>query len=186
MKNFFFAAALLCAAYTANAQAPARFELTPQGFTDYIVADVPGKSKTDLFKSTADWIAVNYKAPDAVKSKVEGDKITFEGTGKIVSFDGGLKKTHDSRYQIEVALKDGKYKFDLLKLEYYVERNQLGPGGWREINLTDVTNYYTKQGNLRPANKYFTEIVDYFNSLSDELKRFIESGATPTVKKSDW
>jgi len=186
MKRLFIAAFFFCAAYTANAQAPAKFELTPQGFTDYIVADVPGKSKADLFKKTADWIEVNYKSADAIKSKAEGDKISFEGTGKVVSFDGGLKKTHDSRYQIEVALKDGKYKFDLLKLEYYVERNQLGPGGWREVNLIDVAGYYTKQGTLRPANKYFTEIVDYFNSLSDELKRFIESGATATVKKSDW
>ncbi len=186
MKNFYLAALLIFSVLTANAQAPTKFELTPAGFTDFVVSDVPGKQKPALYKSTLDWVQATFKKEDAIKAKAEAEKVVFEGTGKVVSIDGALKLTYESRYQVEVSFKDGKYKFDLLKLEYFTERTQHGPGGWREIQLTDVTNYYTKQGTLRPANKYFPEIADYFNKINDDLKKFIESGATVPTQKSDW
>lgn len=185
MRKIFIAAVLFCM-FSANAQAPAKFELTPQGFTDFVVTEMPGKSKVELFKSTTDWIQVAFKTADAIKSTVEGDKLTFEGKGKIVSMDGAMKLTYDSRFLVEVTFKDGRYKFDLVKLEYLTERTQHGAGGWREVQLTDVTNYYTKQGTLRPVNKYFPEIADYFNRINDELKQFISSGAKVQTKSSDW
>ncbi|HEX8561891.1 MAG TPA: DUF4468 domain-containing protein [Flavobacterium sp.] len=186
MKRLLLAVVIFCTALTAKAQAPAKFELTPQGFTDFIVTEVPGKSKAELYKSTLDWIQVTFNGADAIKAKAEGEKVTFEGKGKFVSIDGALKLTYDSRFQMEISFKDGKYKADLLKVEYYTERNANGPGGWRDVQLTDVAVYFTKQGTLRAANKYFPEITDHLNKLNDELKRFIESGATVTAKKSDW
>src|SRR5690606_27291628 len=96
-----------------------QFTLTPEGFSDYIITDVAGKSNTDLYKKTADWIATAVKHPsEKLISKTDNEKIIFEGTDKIVSFNGPTKLVYDSRYQIEVSFKDGKYKFDLLKLEY--------------------------------------------------------------------
>ena len=182
MKKLVLVAFLLCGISPINAQ----FVFAPEGLTDFVVTEVPGKTKAEMYKSTLDWIQVTFKKADAVKAKTENETITFEGTGKFVSMDGAMKLTYDSRYEVQIIFKDGKYKFDILKLEYFTERNQVNPGGWRAIELSDVSAYFTKQGTLRPVYKHFTEIADHFNAVNSELKKFIESGASVPTKKSEW
>lgn len=187
MKKVFFAVTFFAGLATIQAQSSAQFTLTPEGFSDYVVTDVPGKSQADLYKKTIEWISTAVKHPtEKIVSKTENQKIVFEGTDKIVSLNGAMKLSYESRYQIEVSFKEGKYKFDLLKLEYNTPRTAHGPGGWRDFELTDVGVYFTKQGELRPANKFHSEIPEYFNNLNNDLKRYIESGAKLPEKKSDW
>lgn len=187
MKQLLFTAAAVLAGFISHAQAPSAFELTPKGFTDFVVTDIAGKTKADLYKRTLDWIEVKVKNSEPkIKSQTPNETIVFEGKDKIVSLNGAMKLTYDSRYQIAVTFKDGKYKFDLLKLEYITAKTSTGGGGWRDFDLNDVSTYYTLQGELRPPNKFYPEIATYFNNLNADLKTFIESGATVPTKSNDW
>lgn len=168
-------------------QAPSSFTLNKDGLTDFIVTDSPNQNQSQLYKKTLDWVQAKYQnVTETVKDRVENDRIIIESTTKpLVSLNPAARVNHLSKYQVEIAFKEGKYKFDLLSLEYYVAPSQIDAGGWRKINLSDVKEYYTRMGELRPTYKYFPEIADFFNKLNDELRQFL-LGETTAVKKSEW
>lgn len=162
------------------------FTFTKEGFTDYVVTEVPGKTKEELFKKTLDWVNFSYNNPkEVIKAQIENDYIRLEGTQEgLVS--GFMGSTFPIRYQLEISFKDDKYKFDVLKIEYYVKGNQYGSGGWRNYELNDVKGHYKKNGELKSTVKNEHETFPaYFNKLNSDLESFIKSSEIPS-KKSDW
>jgi hypothetical protein len=156
-----------------------------RGMTDFIVTPVEGKSAIEIYKKIIDWIKVTYKNPnEVILSTIENEYVRFEGISDISTFK--------CKYQIEISIKEGKYKFDLIGLQVYVGPNQSGvPVGWNDFKAVNfiknstkesLENMYKKDGTYRAWCKYTPDIPTYFNNLNKSLSESIVS----TVKKSDW
>ena len=90
------------------------------------------------------------------------------------------KKYYDADYTIEISLKDGKYKFDVISV------NLLGTNSDPKMELSNMNEYYKSNGQIKSNYKYFPEVFPaYFNQLNKELFDFISSENIPS-KKSDW
>jgi hypothetical protein len=155
-----------------------------RGMTDFIVTPVEGKTATEIYKKVIDWIKVTYKNPnEVILSTIENEYLRFEGISDI--------STYKCKYQIEISIKEGKYKFDLIGLQVYVGPNQSGvPVGWNDFKAVNfiknstkesLENMYKKDGTYRAWVKYVPEFLLYFNNLNKSLSESIVSN----VKKSD-
>lgn len=165
------------------------FKFTKDGFTDYVVGTVPNKTAAELYKKTLDWVSVTFNTPkEVIKAQIENDYIRIEGTKKSMLCIKALGSLicNDGRYQIEISLKDGKYKFDVISLEQYSSPNQYSAGGWSAFPLAVVNGYFKENGEIRNVFKlYPEEIQTTFNDLNVGLKTFLSSDNIPS-KKSDW
>lgn len=180
---------LMVVSFYSNAQ-ETEFKFTKEGFTDYVVGNVEGKTAQELYKKTIDWINVTYKNPkEVIKAQIENDYIRIEGAkSNMLCFKTlGLVNCSDVRYQIEISLKDGKYKFDLIKLEQYTPPSKYTfTSGWSEVGLASTSVYYKENGDLKSLFKlYPISIETEFNSLNTGLKDFLKSDTIPS-NKSDW
>jgi hypothetical protein len=163
------------------------------GMTDFVVTNVEGKTAPEIYKKVIEWIKITYKNPDKViLSTIENEYVRFEGSSEVcyamnVPLMG--KSYYDTKYQIEISIKDGKYKFDLIGMENYITPSQYSRGGWTTNTLFNGSiekdfldkNIYKKDGTLRNYYKYINDVPIYFNGLNKSL---IES-ITATVKKND-
>lgn len=164
-----------------------------RGMTDFIVVNVESKSATEIYKKVVEWIKVTYKNPDKViLSTIENEYVRFEGSSSAVypvNVPLMGKSYQDTKYQIEISIKDGKYKFDLIGMENYISPSQYSRGGWTPNTLFDKNvdkEYldkfiYKKDGTLRSYYKYINDVPVYFNDLNKSLVESI----TATVKKND-
>lgn len=162
------------------------FTFTKNGFTDFVVTEVSGKTQQELYKKAIDWVSFTYKNPkEVLKAQIENDYIRIEGT-KDGLVSGFMGSTFPIKYVIEISFKDNKYKFDVISIEYLVPANQYGAGGWKNYELTKVEDHYKKNGEIK--SKYENEHITfpkYFNELNNDFKVFLKSNSIPT-KKSDW
>jgi hypothetical protein len=173
------------------------FRLTPDGLNDFVITKCHDKSQIDLFKKTIEWISVTYKNPSSViKSQIENNYIRIEGSaGHLVHFGNLGGKSHLTRYQLEISFKDGRYRFEILNIEIYETPGQYNSGGWFDFNLTRMFNgtekvlksksYLDDDGKVRAFYKECYRVPDYFNSLNQNLKDFINSENIPS-KSTDW
>ncbi len=164
-----------------------------KGMTDFIVVNVESKSATEIYKKVIEWIKVTYKNPDKViLSTIENEYVRFEGSSSAVypvNVPLMGKSYQDTKYQIEISIKDGKYKFDLIGMENYISPSQYSRGGWTPNTLFDKNvdkEYldkfiYKKDGTLRSYYKYINDVPVYFNDLNKSLVESI----TAAVKKND-
>ena len=179
---------LVTVSYFSNAQ-ESEFTFTHEkGMTDYIVTPVEGKTASETYKKTIEWIKLTYKNPEkVVLSTIDNEFIRFEGTSEKLYSYGGMGQMYvPTKYQIEISIKDGKYKFDLVGIQ------ELVSGNWREIivfnskmSKEDLEKAYVfkKDGTLRSSFKFANEVPTYFNELNTSLSESI----TSTVKqKNEW
>jgi hypothetical protein len=172
----------------ANAQ-ETEFKFNKERFTDYVVGNVEGKTATELYKKTIDWISVTYKNPkEVIKAQIENEYIRIEGAKEnmICLKSLGMLNCYNARYLIEISLKDGKYKFDVIILETYMASSGVSAGGWSEVVLSNTSVYYKRNGDLRSIFKLYPPAIETeFNLLNTSLKKFLISDAIPS-KKNDW
>ena len=164
------------------------FKFTKEGFTDYVVTQCEGKSKSELYKKTLDWVSVTYKNPkEVIKAQIENDYIRIEGSSNsLICMSILSKKCNPATYQIEILFKDNKFKFDVIEIRQHFEASEYSSGGWYEVGLATTEKYYNKKGEIKNTYKYFPEMIpSYFNNLNLELKQFIISEKIPS-KKGDW
>ncbi len=186
MKTFIltlFATVLLFAQET-------EFKFTKDGFTDFVVINVDGKTPSELYKKTIDWISFSYKNPkEVIKAQIENDYIRFEGfkPNTLCTKLLGMSSCDNIRYLIEVSFKEGKYKFDVTKLESYTKPSQyVARSGWIEFPLNGVAGYFKSNGEIKPMFKsYPIAFESTFNGLNKSLEEFLKSENIPT-KKDDW
>jgi uncharacterized membrane protein len=155
-----------------------------KGMTDYVVTNVDGKTAPDIFKKIIDWIKVTYKNPNKViLSTIENEYIRFEGISNISNLN--------CKYQIEISIKDGRYKFDLIGLQVYVDANQMNiPIGWNDFKAVNfITNstkesiepMFKKDGSFKGWCKYTPDFPIYFNALN----KSIDDSILSVIKKTD-
>ncbi len=159
----------------------AEFKFSVNGFTDFVVTPVEGKSATELYKKTIDWILTTYKNPKKANlEQIENKFIRIEGfADKLLLFNNSGKNFYDAKYQIEISFKDGKYKFDVISV------NLLNTKSKPEMELNDMSEYYKKDGGLKTSYKYFPDnFAQFFNNLNNDLKKYILN--LEETKKNDW
>ncbi|MFC6877044.1 DUF4468 domain-containing protein [Flavobacterium myungsuense] len=164
-----------------------------KGMTDYVVGTVENKSASEIYKKVIEWIKVTYKNPDKViLSTIENEYVRFEGVSSLLYCINslGMKNCYTTKYQIEISVKDGKYKFDLLSMEYYISPSQYSSGGWNDEAIFNksstpeqLTGVFKKDGSLRAIFKHVQEIPLYFNNLNQSILEYIKA---ESPAKREW
>ncbi|MFZ4671478.1 MAG: DUF4468 domain-containing protein [Flavobacterium sp.] len=156
-----------------------------RGMSDFVVANVEGKTAQEIYKKAIEWIKITYKNPDKViLSTIENEYIRFEGSsGSFYSINLGFmgKSYQQTKYQIEISIKDSRYKFDIIGMENYTSPSQYSSGGWSDNTLfnANVTkeylekSIYKKDGSLRSAWKNINDVPVYFNDLNKSMLNYI-------------
>ncbi len=188
MKKVLLVAALLVGSLSFGQET--QFTFNKEGFTDYIVTPVEGKTQKELYLKALNWISVTYNNPkEVIKAQIENEYIRIEGVkSNMFVLDAGLgiKIINDGRYQIEISFKDGKYKFDVIKLETYVKPDKYSSGGWTDINTENTTSYYRENGAVRNIFKNYPQSIENtFNILNYDLLKYIGNNAT-VAKNENW
>jgi hypothetical protein len=145
-----------------------------KGITDFIVTTIENKSDAQIYNGVIDWIKINFKNTDKVMlTTIDNKFIRFQGSdfGLVKYFRHGSFFTFNTRYTIEISIKDGKYKFDLTDIEKYT--NQYG---WSETDcfISLNRNCYNNKGEFKIKEyQNHKEIPKYFNKLNISLKEKI-------------
>jgi hypothetical protein len=173
---------LMLVGFYSNAQETEFTFTAEKGMTDFIVTPVEGKNATEIYKKAIEWIKVTFKNPDKViLSTIENEFIRFEGVSDIIR----SKK----KYQIEISIKDGEYKFDLINLQENYALNQREVPLWNtscvnfNTNSTkkSIENMYKSNGRYTGCFGYIPKFLIFFNDLNKSLFDSVVS----TVKKTD-
>ena len=183
MKKLFLGALLLLS--TISFGQDTIFKFTKESFTDYLVVPIEGKTQSDLYKKTLEWVQVVYNTPSEVlKGQIENEYIRIEGVAKNALCVKAYCNT--VKYQIEISLKDGKYKFDATSLSQYVSPSQYTSGGWYEVSLYAPKLYYKENGDIRSTYSQYPENIEaVFNNVNESLKSYLNKNTTP-IKNKDW
>ena len=166
------------------------FKFTKEGFTDYVVTNCEGKTQSDLYKKTLDWISTTYKNPkEVIKAQIENEYIRIEGfkSSMLCIKSLGILTCLDVRYQIEISFKDGRYKFDVIRVEQYSSPSKYSSGGWFDFPINgDEKACFKESGEIRPMFKLYPEAFQStFNGLNKDLENFLKSESIPS-KKDNW
>lgn len=173
------------------------FEFSRGGLTDYVVGTFDTSLKADfLHKAATNWIKETYKMPDKViQASIDASMIRINGVkfGGIQA-NGIIKPFYDLRYTISIDFKDGKLKFDPIKLEVYVTASEYVVGGWRDFDISDFSRFYktNRKGTdsllVKKALFYPANLENLFNGLSKSLYDYILNASLPVSesKKDDW
>ncbi|QEK52513.1 DUF4468 domain-containing protein [Pedobacter aquae] len=118
MKKLLLFALLIAISFHSSGQsAIEKIELKANGFVgndttkNFVVIELPGKKKNDLYKSTLVYLSSMYKYPDKVLTIVDGESIIINGFTE--SIKGSLSwYKYLFYYRISIQFKDGKIKFE--------------------------------------------------------------------------
>ena len=162
------------------------FKFTKYGLTDFVVSPVIGKTQNELYKKTLDWVSYTFKEPgEVVKASIENEYIRIEGFSKdLICYSYMGKRCGDTKYEIEISFKDGKYKFDVLSISEY--NNMSKSIMWSNFDIVNTSGYFDKKGEAKSSYKFIVATVpEHFNNLNLDLKGFLISDGI-TSKKNDW
>jgi len=162
------------------------FIFDQKGLTDFVVSSCDGKTQSELYNKCLDWISVTYKDPsEVIKSRIENEYIRIEGfSSDIVCYSYMGKRCSNTKYEIEISFKDGRYKFDVLSISEF--NNMSKSMLWTYFEINDTAAYFDKKGEIKKSYKYIPEMIPaYFNNLNLNLKDFMMSNSIPS-KKTDW
>ncbi|TDE45034.1 DUF4468 domain-containing protein [Flavobacterium rhamnosiphilum] len=180
----------LAIGFISNAQ-DREFKFDKLGLTDYIITDIPNKTKSEIYQKVINWIKTTYKNPESViASEIKDEYVKINGvTSGLTTFSVlGTTFVSENKYTFEISVKDGKYKFDVLEIQDYTEPSKYSSGGWGNYHITeDINNeLYKKNGDVRGRYKIAEKAIpEYFNQLNKSLLDYINSNEVTNSKK-DW
>ena len=138
-----------------------KFEYTEAGLNDYVVTEINGKTKEEMYKKALNWVKETYKNPDLVlKMNIENEKFRIDAVALGIIKVRGISM--NLGYVIEVSFRDNKYRFELVSLLY--------------DNTTDykkMPNFKTDPKLVKNFGNSPTEIENYFNTLNKSLEVYI-------------
>lgn len=174
---------LALVSFYSNAQ-ETEFKFTAdKGMTDFIVTPIESKTAPEIYKKTIEWIKITFKNPDKViLSIIENEYVRFEGSSDNFYAMNPISKIYvPVKYQIEISIKDGKYKFDYIDMTIIENGTKIPYFSAKSKEELEPYPIFKKDGTLRSTYKYFTEVPVYLNNLNKSLLESIVS----TVNKSD-
>ena len=191
MKKIVLGLIMLTSFFT-NAQETEFTFTAEKGMTDFIITPIAGKTTSEIYKKAIEWIKLTFKNPDKViLSTIENEFIRFEGFSEtLYSYNAMGQHYEPTKYEIEISIKDGKYKFDLKSMQSLASSSSTSSGGWYDVKLFTTAMsqeelekgyVFKKDGTLRSSFKFANEVPTYFNNLNKSLSESIVS----TVKKND-
>jgi len=167
----------------------AQISLTNNGFENTIVTSCENKTAEEMYQKALNWISYTFISPDDVlMAKIENEYIRFEGVKQyLVCWETIGKICNNGKFTIELSFKEGRYKFELIKLQQYIPYTGYGSFGWQDVNFNYVVeNLYKNNGKPRPKYQYFiSDMPEYFNNLNKELQQFIQNDNIPS-KQDEW
>ena len=185
MKKIIYIVLAIISATNLSFGQESKFTLTKEGLTDYIVTPIENKTAIQIYKKTLEWIAKTYKDPkEVIKAEIENDYIRIEGSSNslICINAAGSKICNPTKYLIEISVKEGKYKFDIVNLSQFSSQSN----SWFhfKFDAEQMKNSYDKKGELKKYCMYYPEIPEHFNSLNESLKNYILD--INSSAKKDW
>jgi len=151
----------ICLAQTSEKVKGEKFEYSDVGLNDYVITNIEGKTKEEMYKKAMNWVIETYKNPDAVlKMNIENEKFRIDGIAFGVVKVKGISL--NLGYVIEISFRDNKYRFELISLLY--------------DNATDykkMPNFKTDPKLVKNFGNSPAEIENYFNTLNKSLEIYI-------------
>ena len=158
----------------AQTEHPELFEYGENGLNDYVVTQVEGKTAEEIYTQGLNYIKETFNNPDeAIQMTIENKKIRVSGvTNELLAVRGiGFSLT----YKIEIAIKDGRYKFDLVSLnETEQNTDYKGLPNFDDSDDKRMARNFGKSGE---------RIEAFFNTLNLGMAEYILGG---TQEDSDW
>ncbi len=152
------------------------FNFTKDGMTDYVVTEIKGKTKAQLYQKTLEWMPIWFIPQDVITYQQEDDCIRIESNvGLALPFlNNSMRSYNKGRYVLEISFEDGKYLFDVVKLEHLVSLSPNYNGLWIEIKMDKDYIIYDKNRRINSSFKdYPKAIISSFNGLNMSLEDFI-------------
>lgn len=176
------------------------FNFGRSNITEYLVMKVDSIRKEELYKLINDWIKNTYRDPKkAIKAAFENEKIRIEG------FTNGFAKKYAVRHTIEISVREGRYKFDPIALDYYIPSlayeldwgfmtTKHDSGDYFiSIPINDkeqFNSYYNQNGYLKVKYRRFPPSIEkLFNDLNQSLFYYISKNRKGTKvidEKDKW
>jgi hypothetical protein len=177
MKNkiLLFLATLICS--ISFAQDLPKLKLTPNG-VEPIIVNTDSLKATDLFKKAMNWVQETYKNPEKVlKAKIENEKIRVDAFAENAWWykSLGIKQNFDMEYTVEISFKDGKYKFEYIIGQFFIDG--------RQKVLYDYTTFYKKTGEVR--NVYTDAVPSLEETMNNLSLNFYDYVTGKNAKKND-
>ena len=165
---------------------------TYQYLKPMMVLEAEGTS-TELYQKAINWVNETYKNPEEViKGKVEGDYLRLEGfTSSLLQQNViGVMYYYDVRYTIQVNFKDGKFKYEITKMEQYLPPSEYSSSQW--VNLISDKEVGFKIANRKGKAKKdgvanLKAVQTYFQNLGIGIKDYMQKNeASETSSNDDW
>ncbi|SFO05613.1 protein of unknown function [Paenimyroides ummariense] len=167
----------------------AQIAFSGKEFQNTIITSCENKTAEEMYQKALNWISYTFNSPnDVLMAKIENEYIRFEGAKEhLVCWETIGTICNNGKFTVELSFKDGRYKFELIKLQQYIPYTGYGPHGWDDVNFEYVTaNMYKNNGKLRPKYQHFiSDMPEYFNNLNKQLQQFIQNENIPS-KREDW
>jgi hypothetical protein len=181
MKKILFVL-LMVVCYSSNAQETEFTFDSERGMTDFVITPVEGKTAPEIYKKIIQWIKVTYKNPDKViLSTIENEYVRFEGSSDNFYAMNPISKIYvPVKYEIEISIKDGKYKFDYIGMTIIENGTKIPYFSAKSKEELEPYPIFKKDGSLKSTYKYFTEVPVYLNNLNKKLSESIKSNSNKT------
>jgi hypothetical protein len=141
---------------------------------NFVVVELDSLDQGALYKKATQWVKTSQMT---IKSSVQNDKFNFEGAKENAVCTTVMGKTscNNVRFEVQLAFKDKKYKFDVVRLEQYGPVNQTGVKDWFDTPLDKAPDhYYTRGGELKKECVSIPDdIAGLFNDLNASLKAYL-------------
>ena len=161
------------------AQNISQLKLKPNG-VEPIVVEVDSLTASEIYKKALNWVQETYKNPDKVlKANITDEKIRIDGFANPAFWwkSLGIKQTMNMDYTIEISFKDGKYRFEYIVGQFYID------GGQRA--LYTYSSFYKNNGDVRKA--YDDAVPSLEQTMNDLSKSFYNYISGKTSKEdSGW
>ena len=157
-----------------------------------MVLEAEGTSK-ELYQKAINWVNETYKNPEEViKGKVEGDYLRLEGfTSNLIRANViGTMFYYDVRYTVKLDFKDGRFKYEISKMEQYFPASQYSASQWISLmsNKEIVFKTANRKGKLnKDGVANLKAVKEYFENLGISVKDYMQKNeASETSSNDDW
>ncbi|MFL2623387.1 MAG: DUF4468 domain-containing protein [Flavobacteriaceae bacterium] len=150
-------------------------------------------TSTELYQKAINWVNETYKNPEEViKGKVEGDYLRLEGSvSNLLRMSViGTMYYYDVRYTVKLNFRDGRFKYEITKIEQYYPATQYSAGSWTSILNNGEVGYKTanRKGKAKKDGVANLEALNsYFQNLGISIKDYMDKNdASETGSDDDW
>ena len=165
---------------------------TLQYLKPMLVLEAEGTS-SELYQKAINWVNETYKNPEEViKGKVEGDYLRLEGfTSNLLQANIiGTIYYYDVRYTIQLNFKDGRFKYEITKIEQYFPSTTYTESRWISLMNGKEVGFKTANRKGKPKKSgvaNFNGLKSYFENLGISIRDYMQNNnSSATSSDDDW